>query len=182
MTHADATVPPPTPRSASARLSDAIDALATLLAYVSGASFFVLSLYITYDALARHYGLPYSGISDEISSYVLGIGGTWGMAFGLRAGAHVRIDLVISHVGPALRRGLDVLAGAATMVFAALLAFYSWTQAAEALALDTRSITVLRAPLAIPQGLIAFGYTLLAIQAASMFVRGVAPGIGGDRI
>jgi TRAP-type C4-dicarboxylate transport system permease small subunit len=157
------------------KLSRAIDGLGRVLAYYSGAAFFVLSLYITYDALARYFGFFYSGISDEISSYVLGVAGVWGMAYGLQVGAHVRIDLLINHAGPSLRRALDMLAGGVTMLFAALLAFYAWAQAAEAYELGTRSITVLRAPLAIPQGLIAFGYTLLAVQALSLLLRGLAP-------
>ncbi len=167
---------------ATSKLSNGIDALATILAYWSGASFFVLSLYITYDALARHFHLPYSGITDEVSSYVLAVGGSWGLAYGLKVGAHVRIDLLIGLAGPALRRALDIAAGALTLVFAALLAWYAWGQAAESFDLDTRSITVLRAPLAIPQLMVAVGYGLLAIQAASMLFRGIAPGVGGDRI
>ncbi len=170
----EAGVAPGRPK-APEKLSRAIDALARVLAYYSGAAFFVLSLYITYDALARYFDFYYTGISDEISSYVLGVAGVWGMAYGLQVGAHVRIDLVINHAAPWLRRALDMFAGAVTMLFAALLAFYAGAQAAEAYELGTRSITVLRAPLAIPQAMIAFGYALLAIQALSLFLRGVAP-------
>jgi TRAP-type C4-dicarboxylate transport system permease small subunit len=163
-------------------LSRAIDYLSDLLAYYSGAAFLLLSLYITYDSIARYVGLPFTGITDEISSYVLAVAGTWGMAYGLKVGAHVRIDLVIAHVGPWLRRVLDLWAGAVTMCFAAVLAYYAWGAAAEALELGTRSITVLRAPLAIPQALVAIGFTLLAIQGASMLLRGVATPVGGDLI
>jgi TRAP-type C4-dicarboxylate transport system permease small subunit len=164
------------------RLGAVVDSLATVLACWSGAAFFLLSFYITYDALARYYGLPYSGITDEISSYVLGIGGVWGMAYGLKVGAHVRIDLVIGRLGPRARALLDVFAGAMTLGFAALLAWHAWGQAIESLQLDTRSITVLRAPLAIPQAMIALGYTLLAVQAAAMLARGASLGVGGDRL
>src|SRR5688572_28604945 len=141
----------PEPPGPMHKLSRAINAIGRVLAYYSGAAFFVLSLYITYDALARYFGFYYTGISDEISSYVLGVAGVWGMAYGVQVGAHVRIDLVINHAGPWLRRALDMFAGGVTMLFAALLALYSWAQAAEAYELGTRSITVLRAPLAIPQ-------------------------------
>jgi TRAP-type C4-dicarboxylate transport system permease small subunit len=168
--------------TAAQRAGVAIDALAGILAYWSGGAFFLLAIYITYDALARHFGLPYSGISDEISSYVLGIGAVWGMAYGLRVSAHVRVDLVISHLGPRLRHALDLLAGGTTLVFAGLLAWYAWGQALEALELGTRSITVLRAPLAIPQGMIALGYTLLALEAAALLLRGGTLGVGGDRL
>jgi TRAP-type C4-dicarboxylate transport system permease small subunit len=104
------------------------------------------------------------------------------MAYGLKIGAHVRIDLVIGHLGPRRRHAVDLLATAVTLVFAGLLAWYGWAQALEALELDTRSITVLRAPLALPQAMIAFGYTLLAVQAASMLLRGASLGVGGDRL
>ena len=159
-----------------------IDGIAKLLAYLAGASFLLVALYITYDALARHFGLAYSGVNDEISAYVLGVAGTWGMAYALQVSAHVRIDLVIAHVGPRARHMFDILAGGTTLAFAGLLAYYGWAQAAEAYEIGTRSITVLRAPLAVVQALIAVGYTLLAIQAASLLARGVALGVGGDRL
>jgi TRAP-type C4-dicarboxylate transport system permease small subunit len=163
-------------------LSRAIDSLSELLAYLSGAAFLILSFYITWDSVARYVGLPFTGISDEISSYVLAIAGTWGMAYALNVGAHVRIDLLIAHVGPVLRHSLDLLAGGLTMCFAALLAYYAWGQAAEALELGTRSITVLQAPLAIPQGLVAIGYTLLAIQGASLLLRGASAPIAAETV
>ncbi len=155
-------------------LSRAVDALSIAIAYLSGASFLVLSFYITYDSLARDFGLPFSGISDEMSSYVLAVSGTWAMAYGLRIGAHVRIDLVVSHLGPRARRLLDGVATGITGAFAILLAVFAWRQALESHALGTRSITPLRALLEIPQALVAVGFTLLAMQAVLMLIAGVA--------
>jgi TRAP-type C4-dicarboxylate transport system permease small subunit len=163
-------------------LSRAIDAISETIAYISGAGFALLSIYITYDSIARSLDLPFTGVSDEISGYCLAVGGTWGMAYALQIGAHVRIDLIIAHLGVWLRRVLDVLAGAATMCFAALLAFYAWGQAHEAFTLGTKSITVLQAPLVIPQGLVAIGYSLLAVQAAAMLLRGTVAPIAVERI
>jgi TRAP-type mannitol/chloroaromatic compound transport system permease small subunit len=164
------------------KLSHIIDDLADMMAYWSGAAFLLLSLYITYDSLARFFGFPFSGITDEISSYVLAVAGTWGMAYGLKVGAHVRIDLVIAHVGPWLRRALDLWAGAVTMCFAAILSYYTWGAAYEAFELGTKSITILQAPLAIPQALVAVGFTLLTIQGASMLLRGTVTPVGGDLV
>jgi TRAP-type C4-dicarboxylate transport system permease small subunit len=163
-------------------LSRAIDAISELLAYTSGAAFAALSIYITYDSIARFVNLPFSGVTDEISAYCLAVAGTWGMAYALQIGAHVRVDLLIAHVGVWLRRALDIVAGGATLCFASLLAFYAWGQAHEAFELGTKSITVLQAPLVIPQGLVAVGYSLLAIQAASMLLRGTFAPIAVERI
>ena len=155
-------------------LARGIDVLSALLGYLSGASFLILSLYITYDALARSFGLPFSGITDEIAAYVLAVGGTWAMAKALQVGSHVRIDIIVGLLNPTLRWASDLLAAATTAGFAGLLALYAWRQALEAHALGTRSITMLQAPLAIPQGMVALGFSLLAIQAVLMFVRTLA--------
>lgn len=161
------------------RIERLIDFISVVLAYLSGASFLILSLYITYDAGARYFGLPFSGINDEISSYTLAVGGTWAMAHALRTDSHVRIDIVVGLLRSSLRRISDLLAAGTTTLFAALLAYYGWSKAIESHNLDTRSITVLQAPLEIPQAMVAIGFTLLAIQALLIFVKGAFGGAGG---
>ena len=71
-------------------------------AWVGGATFLVLCFYITIDVLGRRYGGPYSGVTDEISGYVLAIAGTLGLAHAMRVGAHVRIDLLLPRFSPAV--------------------------------------------------------------------------------
>jgi TRAP-type C4-dicarboxylate transport system permease small subunit len=158
-------------------LARLIDCLSVALAYLSGAAFLILSLYITYDAVARAAGLPFSGFSDEISSYTLAIGGAWAMGYALKIGAHVRIDLIVGTLNPRLAHLADLLATSTTALFAGLLAWYGWSKTIEAHMLGTRSITVLQAPLEIPQGMVAIGFTLLAVQALAMFIAG----LGGAR-
>tara|TARA_R110002020_G_scaffold458434_1_gene675826 strand:+ start:16819 stop:17310 length:492 start_codon:yes stop_codon:yes gene_type:complete len=148
-----------------------IDTVSVALAWISGASFLILSFYITYDSVARYTGLPFTGVSDEISAYVLAVAGTWSMAYALQVNGHVRIDLVISHLGEGLRRAADLLAAVATAVFALLLACYGWRQALETFSLGTTSITMLQAPLVVPQAMVALGFTLLTVQAALVSIK-----------
>lgn len=153
------------------QLARLIDVISVALAWISGASFLILSIYITYDSIARYTGLPFTGVSDEISAYVLAVAGTWSMAYALQVNGHVRIDLIISRLGERLRRAADLLAAAATAVFASLLAYYGWRQAFETHSLGTTSITMLQAPLVVPQTMVALGFTLLTIQAVLVSIR-----------
>jgi TRAP-type C4-dicarboxylate transport system permease small subunit len=147
-----------------------IAVLSTAMAWLSGLTFLVLAFYITIDTLGRSFGGPYSGFTDDISAFALAAAGTWASAYTLRVGAHVRIDLLLPHLPPALRRGLDQVALALAGLFAALLASYAWELAAGSYRLGARSISMLQAPLVIPQSLLALGLTMLSVQAAALLI------------
>jgi TRAP-type C4-dicarboxylate transport system permease small subunit len=152
------------------RILDLIETLARVMAWLSGLTFLLLAFYITIDTLGRSFGGPYSGFTDDISAFALAAAGTWGSAYTLQVGAHVRIDLLLPHLPRPLRACLDQLAIALAGVFAALLASYAWELVAGSYSLGARSISVLQAPLVIPQGLLAFGLTMLAVQAAALLL------------
>ncbi|MFC7398098.1 TRAP transporter small permease [Chelatococcus sp. GCM10030263] len=135
------------------------------MAWLSGASFLLLSFYMTADVIGRYMGTYYTGVTDDISVYVLAVGGTWAMAEALRAGAHVSVDVIVHFLPARLRAVLATLSLAATTVFSAILAYYAWILAIDSHELGTRSITMLQAPLEIPQGLMAFGLSVLTLQA-----------------
>jgi TRAP-type C4-dicarboxylate transport system permease small subunit len=142
-------------------------------AWVGGATFLLLCFYITVDVLGRRYGGPYSGVTDEISGYVLAIGGTLGLAHAMRVGAHVRIDLLLPHFSLAARYFLNLTNAATIAFFAILLTWYGWASTLYSLEIDARSITVLRTPLIIPQGLMALSFTLLALQSVAVVAEGI---------
>jgi TRAP-type C4-dicarboxylate transport system permease small subunit len=135
------------------------------MAWLSGASFLLLSFYMTADVIGRYTGTYYTGVTDDISVYVLAVGGTWAMAEALRAGAHVSVDIVVHSLPARLRAVLATLSLAATTVFCAILSYYAWILALESHELGTRSITMLQAPLEIPQALMALGLSVLTLQA-----------------
>ena len=148
-----------------------IERLSVAMAWLSGAIFLVLAIYVTLDTLGRSFGGPYSGFTDDISAFALATAGTWATAYALQVGAHVRVDLLLPRLPPALRAGLDQLTIILAGLFAALLAYHAWMLAAGSYRLGARSISVLQAPLVIPQGLLAFGLTMLALQAAALLIE-----------
>jgi TRAP-type C4-dicarboxylate transport system permease small subunit len=170
---------PPLPRWVAATEAVA-HRVPSAMALASGAGFLFLAFYITYDVLGRHYGFAYSGVTDEMSGYVLAFAGTWGLAHALRIGAHVRIDLLLPLVPRRPRAWLDMTNTALIGLFAGMLAWYSWLSALESLDIDARGIGLLQAPLALPQALMATGLTALAVEAALLIVVAVAHYRAGD--
>jgi TRAP-type C4-dicarboxylate transport system permease small subunit len=148
-----------------ATLKALLDRLSYAMAWLSGASFLLLSFYMTADVIGRYAGTYYTGVTDDISVYVLAVGGTWAMAEALRVGAHVSVDVVVHFLPSRLRAVLATLSLAATTIFSAILAYYAWLLALDSHELGTRSITMLQAPLEIPQGMMAFGLSVLTLQA-----------------
>jgi TRAP-type C4-dicarboxylate transport system permease small subunit len=149
---------------------DLIGRLAKVMAWLSGLTFLLLSFYITVDTLGRSFGGPYSGFTDDISAFAMAAAGTWASAYALQVGAHVRIDLLLPYLPRAARLWLDQVGIALAGLFAALLATYAWELVAGSYSLGARSISVLQAPLVIPQGLLALGLTMLAVQSAALLL------------
>jgi TRAP-type C4-dicarboxylate transport system permease small subunit len=167
---------------------DLIRKLSTVMAWLSGLTFLLLAFYITIDTLGRRFGGPYSGFTDDVSAFALAAAGTWASAYALQVGAHVRIDLLLPHLPRTLRVSLDQLALALAGLLAAVLASYAWELAAGSYRLAARSISVLQAPLVVPQSLLAFGLTMLAVQAAALLIarwlgidQGGSPGAAAGR-
>lgn len=154
------------------RLLGLLDRVSTAMAYLGGAFLFLISFYITADVLGRKFVGVSSAATDEIGGYALAIGGLWALAFCLTTGAHVRIDILLPHLPPRLREGLNYAALLLLTAFAAIVAWYVWKLALESFATDARAMSILRTPLAAPQTCMALGFTLLAAQGAVMLFVG----------
>ena len=148
------------------RLLDGLNALATGMAYLSGLGFMIASIYITLDVLGRRFVGISSAVTDEMGGYALVFGSTMALAFALATGAHVRIDVLMPKFPATMRTLLNYAAFLAVAFFAAMLAFYSWKLAFESWDTDARAMSFLRTPIFIPQACMAFGFTLLAVEAA----------------
>ena len=137
--------------------------------YLAGALYILLAFFVTYDVLARKWGgaigLPTTRVTDEISGYILAVAATWGFAFALRTGGHVRVDVMFPYMARRLRIAADVVAQLLMAVFATTIAWKIWSLVADSLENDMRSSTYLVTPLYIPQGILGVGFSLLALAA-----------------
>jgi TRAP-type C4-dicarboxylate transport system permease small subunit len=143
--------------------------MAVVMGYLSGAAFLFLACYVGWEAVARKYSLPYTGFSDEVSSYVLAVAGCWAMIYAMKEGSHVRIEAVTSLLPGRLQEYLFLFALFMLSAFGAFLAYHMGLLARESYEIGARGISSLRAPLALPQFLAAFGLAMFSLQGFTMF-------------
>jgi TRAP-type C4-dicarboxylate transport system permease small subunit len=151
--------------------------------YLAGGLFFGLAFFVTYDVLARKWGrevgLPTTRVTDEISGYILVLAATWGLAYTLRADAHVRIDVLLPYLPPALRALADRLAMLVMGGFAGLFTWRIWILVEDSWETGIRSSTYLLMPLWVPQVILGVGFGLLALAALVSVVADVVAPPGG---
>jgi len=140
------------------------------MAYLCGALFLVLAFYTTFDVIGRRYLGVFSGVTDEMSEYALAVGASWALAYTLKAGGHVRVDILLPKFSPLGRRLADALAMAIMAIFAATVAFYLWKLVASSYAIDATGHSIIQTPQWIPQACAALGYSFLSFVALTGLV------------
>lgn len=150
---------------ASRRVLRAIDLLATGMAYLSGALFLLTSFYITADVIGRKFFHISSAVTDEIGGYALAMGGMWALAYTLRTGGHVRIDVLLPHLPLRVQGILNYAALILMVLFASMVALYSWRQAIDSFTGSAKAMSFIQTPLFIPQSLMAVGFSMLTLEA-----------------
>ena len=125
--------------------------LSRLLAWIGGGMLLAASAMITVDVLARRLFNVTLGGSDEITGYCFAVGTSLSLAFALFERAHIRIDAAYQFLPVKARTALDIFGLVALTGFTALIAYMAWGLVADTLHYNSKSITPLKVPLAIPQ-------------------------------
>jgi TRAP-type mannitol/chloroaromatic compound transport system permease small subunit len=140
------------------------------MAYLCGALFLVLAFYTTFDVIGRRYLGVFSGVTDEMSEYALAVGACWALAYTLKAGGHVRVDILLPHLPPLMRRLADALAMAIMAVFAGTVSYFLWKLVAASYAIGATGHSIIQTPQWIPQACAALGYSVLTLVALTGLV------------
>lgn len=159
------------------RLLAALNRVSVGMAFVAGALLLLVSFSITLDVIGRKFVGVSTAVTDEFGGYALVIGGLWALAFALTTGAHVRIDILLPHLPLRIQALLNYAAVALMGVFAAIVAYYAWKLAIESFTTSARAVSFLGTPLSLPQGCMALGFTLLALQAGAILLVGVTDSV-----
>ncbi|MGR3570502.1 TRAP transporter small permease [Brevirhabdus sp.] len=140
------------------------------LTYISIALMLLLSIPITYEAIARAFGAPTIWVF-ETTLYAFIFLGFLGNALAVRTGAHFRVTL-LRDMYPALRRPLDLFAQLCTLGFALLIiaagSYFAWNSFSKGIL----AATMLEVPLFIPQLAIPLGGLGLFMQTLVMMLTG----------
>ncbi len=152
--------------AAFARRIDRLAIVGGYLAAICLAALVVLiSAQIVVAAASRVFPALPGGISIawEYSAYLMGAAFLLGSGVTLRAGGHIRLGTVVDRLGPAGQLGAEIIASAIGSLFAGFL-FWSLLQLAVQSWLHGYLSAESFTPLWIPQGALAAGALLLALQ------------------
>lgn len=101
--------------------------------------------------------------TDAYAGYCMAAAGFLALAHTFRRGEHIRVTLILEHVGIKARRGLELWALAASSVLAGAFAYYSARLAFQSWDFNDISTGNDATPLWIPELAMAFGSIVFAI-------------------
>lgn len=138
---------------------------------VLAAVFMVLIAAITLlQVLGRMLGLAVPD-AGEIAGYAMAASIFLALAHTFHSGGHIRVSLLLTHVGPRLRRALEYWCLALLALVGGLFGVFSIKLVIDSYAFGDVSTGMMSVPLWIPQISMALGAVLLEIAVIEEFVH-----------
>ena len=140
----------------------------------AGFFLFVMTMLITVDVIGRKLGHA-TGVSHEISGYCLVVIVFMGLAYTLREGGHIQIELVTSRLSQRGRRWLQVVTSFIGVAFSIWLIWVTTKLTIELFVQKSTSMTHLHAPLWMIQVLIPLGLVLFIVAIMLETIKLIKP-------
>jgi TRAP-type C4-dicarboxylate transport system permease small subunit len=135
---------------------------------------------VTYDVIARYVFNDPTTWAGEIASYLMIAIVFFGLAFNLRQGSHIRID-VLTNLAPArARQVLEVAAYAVGVVFSVLLLMGTWSRFENFWVRQTTSDSPLMTALWIPMVPVLLGAAILSLAMVAGFASTLHALLAGE--
>lgn len=144
--------------------------LARYAVWIGGAGIIASAVLVTIEVVIRKVFQASLGGADEISGYLFAIGTAWALPFALLRRANVRIDALYALLPRGVRTALDFVAIVMLTLFVAVVFYHAWNLFLSSAENDTRSITPMQTPQAIPQGFWVAGLALFLVTAAALTI------------
>ena len=147
------------------------------MGYLCGTMFLLLALFITYQVIARKFDFVMAPGMDLMSGYTMAMASTWAFSYALRAGSHVRIDVLLPFMSPKVRWLADQAALGSIVFFIAVTSWKTWVMVLKSYEIGAVTNTYPLVPLWIPQIFVAIGFSMLAFTAVHMMIDLVAEAV-----
>lgn len=134
------------------------------LALLSGIAVVAMAFTIAADVLLRKTTSISVPGTDELGGYVFAATTAIAFSFALLENANVRIDALSRLTPPGMRAVIEIAGLVALGAFVFLVTWRGAVLVADSLAYDSRSITPLNTPLAVPQSVWLAGLCLYALN------------------
>ncbi len=122
-----------------------------IIVQVGGWAMLAAAFLVTYDVITRKLlNISIAG-ADEISGYVFAISTACAYSYALLTRANIRIDFIYNKLSERIQRILDIMSMLLTTGFFAVICYFSFNLVSDAIEYESKSITPLQTPLAIPQ-------------------------------
>ena len=148
-----------------------IDDIGRYSAYLAAMLVVGIAVLILAEIFSRNVLNISLSFSFEFSAYFMATAIFLAAAFTMRTGGHVRVSILSSAVPPQVARLVDVVATIIGTVVAIILAYAMISFAWKAGITGWTSATIDETPLVIPQGIMAFGALMLALQMIARVIR-----------
>ena len=135
---------------------------------------------VTVEVVLRKLFNTSIGGADELSGYAFAIATTLGFAFALFERAHIRVDALLVILPRSMRIALSFFGLALLIGFASIIGWQAWSMVADTLEHNSRSITPMRVPLAIPQIPWLLGWVFFVFCGLVLFCAALVTLLKGD--
>jgi len=146
-----------------------LDYLFKFSAVLAAAFLVIIALLILAQSLGRLVGIAVHD-ANELAGFSLAAGTFLALGPALRAGTHIRVMIVLSHLKGRARRAVEAITLLAAIYLAGYFAWWMAVLAQESFSYGDTSPGVLAFPLWIPQTAMAFGLVVFTIALLEAFV------------
>ncbi len=152
-----------------------MDRVARIGTIVGGFLIFAAALVVTLELILRNIFNISMGGADEISTYLFAVAVAWGLPHVMLSDGNVRIEALVEKIPLVLRGWILRLGNLIVVFFLAILAWRAGEMAWSSFVTNSRAVTPLQTPLAIPQSLWALGLavaTLAGLLQVFLHIKG----------
>ncbi len=125
----------------------------------------VVIVIMNYEVIMRYFFRNPTIWVYEVTHYLLAAVMTWGLAWGLKVGAHITVEILTSRLSIRMRGWLEAATSLLTAGVVIVLLWIMSLLVLRTLERHETSGTLLAVPLSWPQAGVVFGLLLFAIQA-----------------
>lgn len=147
---------------------------------VSGglSAFFLMMIGVTIlgQIIGRRFGVAFD--ATEISGFCMAASTFLGLAYTLKSGAHIRVNLLIGRFGPQGRRLVEIWCCGLGGLALAFFSFNAWAMTLDSFEFKDTSPGLMAVPFWIPQVGMSLGATILAValfDELAQVLRGKVP-------
>ncbi len=131
---------------------------------IAGLGMLLLTILVTAHVAARRFLESPFVFTEEYSGYLQVLIVFFGLAYTLRVGGHITLDLLVERLPMGLRRHVTIVTTVVGLLFIIVLAFSALLFVSDSFQKGTIAPTPRMTPLWIPQAVVLLGLVLLAVQ------------------